>query len=129
MANLFKMAHEMAKTIKAEFPEVDYKFQFALCVKHLRANVSEFKMIELKGSEKQIAWATDIRNQNIKILENEINQIKTRFNNVVMSAKSVELITKLENAINVIKTTHPEAKFWIENKGVANAYIYRLIYK
>lgn len=33
--NKFKKAHSMAKTIKKLYPDVDYMFQFALCLKFL----------------------------------------------------------------------------------------------
>jgi hypothetical protein len=61
MTNLFKEAHILAKAIKAEFPEVNYKFQFALCVKYLKS--AAVKTVELTGSEKQVKWAMDIRAQ------------------------------------------------------------------
>jgi len=38
--NLFKEAHKLAKEIKNEYPEVDYKFQFSLCLAYLREEKS-----------------------------------------------------------------------------------------
>ncbi len=130
MANLFKKAHEMTKQIKKDFPDVDYKFQFALCCKYLKNN-KESEMVQLIGSEKQIAWATDIRNHNIKVLQNEINEIKARHYdyNLEISPKSAEMISKLEKAINDIMTTHPDSKFWIDHKGLAGVYIHKLYNK
>lgn len=36
MKNLFKEAHKLTKEIKAEFPEVDYKAQFGICLSYLQ---------------------------------------------------------------------------------------------
>lgn len=53
-------AHKMAKEIKAEYPAVDYKFQLGLCLAYLHQE-GENEMVELKGTEKQVKWAEDIR--------------------------------------------------------------------
>lgn len=58
-------AHQMTKEIKAEYPGVDYKFQLGLCLAYLHEE-GEVKMVELKGSEKQVAWANDIREVVVK---------------------------------------------------------------
>ncbi|EOR20570.1 hypothetical protein A500_16305 [Clostridium sartagoforme AAU1] len=52
-------AHKMTKEIKAQYPTVDYKFQLGLCLAYLQEGGNE--MVELKGSEKQVAWANNIR--------------------------------------------------------------------
>lgn len=41
---LFKEAHKMAKEIKREYPEVDYMFQFSLCLSYLKEGVKEEKI-------------------------------------------------------------------------------------
>lgn len=48
---LFKKAHEMAKEIKKEYPEVNYMFQFSLCLTYLREDVKEV-------AEGKITWKT-----------------------------------------------------------------------
>ena len=53
-------AHKMAKEIKAKYPTVDYKFQLGLCLAYLHKE-GEKEMVELKGTEKQVKWAEDIR--------------------------------------------------------------------
>lgn len=65
MTNLFKKAHEMANQIKKEFPDVDYKLQFALCVKYLGKDMT----MDLAGSEKQIKWAMSIREDLLNSLD------------------------------------------------------------
>lgn len=54
---LFKKAHEMAKEIKKEFPEVNYMFQFSLCLSYLRENIKE--VIEEKVTWKTIEKAAE----------------------------------------------------------------------
>jgi hypothetical protein len=46
MKNIFKRAHEMAKEIKKEYPEVDYRAQFGLCLSYLLNNKEELEMIQ-----------------------------------------------------------------------------------
>ena len=46
MKNTFKRAHEMAKEIKKEYPEVDYRLQFGLCLSYLLNNKEELEMIQ-----------------------------------------------------------------------------------
>lgn len=78
MKNVMKEAHKLAKEIKAEFPEVDYKAQLGICISYLSMNKGEVKMVELQGTEKQIKWAEDIRsniekkfNEKIALMEGE----------------------------------------------------------
>ena len=51
MKNKFRKAHEMAKEIKREYPEVDYKTQFGLCLSYLLNNKEESKMTMEKWFE------------------------------------------------------------------------------
>lgn len=62
-------AHKMAREIKNEYPAVDYKFQLGLCLTYLYQGGGK-EMVELKGTEKQVAWANEIR-------ENIVNHIET----------------------------------------------------
>jgi len=47
MKNQFKAAHEMAREIKAQYTDVNYSFQFSLCLKYLTSKKEEIKMVEL----------------------------------------------------------------------------------
>ena len=38
MKNIMKEAHKLTREIKAEFPEVDYKFQLGICISYLSKN-------------------------------------------------------------------------------------------
>lgn len=42
---LFVKAHKMAKEIKGEYPEVNYMFQFSLCLSYLKEEAKEEKAI------------------------------------------------------------------------------------
>lgn len=44
MKNLFAKAHKMTREVKKTYPEVDYKFQFGLCLSFLYQNKEEEKM-------------------------------------------------------------------------------------
>lgn len=62
MRNIMKEAHKMAKEITTKYNDVDYKTQLSLCLSYLASQKEEeVKMVELKGSEKQVKWANDIR--------------------------------------------------------------------
>lgn len=65
-------AHKLTKVIKKEFQDVNYRFQFGISIKYLLSNKEVKKMNELEGTERQIKFATDIRNYVIA----QINSIK-----------------------------------------------------
>ena len=81
-------------------------------------------MIELVGSDKQVAWANEIRNSNIATLENEVAEFKAR--GARESFDYSIIIGKIEKAIEDIKNGKSEAKWWIENKSVASAFLSRI---
>lgn len=90
MKNLFKEAHKLTREIKAEFKEVDYQAQFSICLSYLLNNKEEKGMVELKGSEKQIAWAEEIRETMVTCLGNKIKAASEKYGNVEMPEKSRE---------------------------------------
>ena len=67
--NIMREAHKMTKEIKEQYPEVDYKAQLGLCLSFLSQEKGEKKMVELKGTAKQIKWAEDLRGRFIKYLD------------------------------------------------------------
>ena len=93
MKNIMKEAHKLTKEIKKEFPEVDYKFQLGLCISYLyeESKKEAVELVELKGTEKQVKWANEIRE------------------------KALEIATR-NNLVEVIKvlTTKEDAKFFID---------------
>ena len=66
--NLMKEAHKLTKQIVSEYGDVDYKTQLGLCLSFLSQEGGK-EMVELKGTEKQVKWAEDIRNRIIKVNE------------------------------------------------------------
>ena len=113
--NLMKKAHKLTKEIKKQYPEVDYKTQLGLCLSFLSQEGGK-EMVELKGTEKQVKWAEDIRNRIIKV--NEIFEKAIEGVDMDKMAKS----TWLDDNMYVIAQTslknilvQEEAKFFIEN--------------
>ena len=113
--NLMKEAHKLTKEIKKQYPEVDYKAQLGLCLSFLSQEGGK-EMVELKGTEKQVKWAEDIRNRIIKV--NEIFEKAIEGVDMDKMAKS----TWLDDNMYVIAQTslknilvQEEAKFFIEN--------------
>lgn len=83
--NLLKKAHELTKEIKREYPEIDYKAQLGICISYL-SNKEEVEMVELEGTEKQIAWAKKIREELIDKVENSNSEYKEAILNAIYKA-------------------------------------------
>ncbi|MDV9592765.1 hypothetical protein RHF56_08390 [Clostridioides difficile] len=121
MKTLFKEAHKIAREIKEKYNDVDYKVQFSLCLSFLIEKKGDIKMKELKGSEKQIIWANDIRTD-ILNLTNELEKSKLeRIKNEDYKIKdmSIEEMTerckrKFERIREAISNIE-DAKFFIDN--------------
>jgi len=112
-------AHEYAKEIKGNY---------AVAMSYgLKKAWSESKLPILVGSEKQISWATDIRNSNIKAIERELADFERRYS-YGDSPTFITIIEKLRIALDDIKgvKSPTAAKFWIEHKNVAGAYIQKI---
>ena len=114
--NLMKEAHKMTKQIVSEYGDVDYRTQLGLCLSFLSQEKEGNEMVELKGTEKQVKWAEDIRNRIIKV--NEIFEKAIEGVDMDKMAKS----TWLDDNMYVIAQTslknilvQEEAKFFIEN--------------
>ena len=113
--NLMKEAHKMTREIINQYGDVDYKTQLGLCLSFLSQEGGK-EMVELKGTEKQVKWAEDIRNRIIKV--NEIFEKAIEGVDMDKMAKS----TWLDDNMYVIAQTslknilvQEEAKFFIEN--------------
>lgn len=100
---LFVKAHEMTKEIKKEYPEVDYMAQFSLCLAYLQEG--EKKMVELKGTEKQVKWAEDIRKNYLETLERMIEGVKAED---IKSIKPIWRECKAEISSKIKDKTTPE---------------------
>ena len=113
--NLMKEAHKMTREIVNKYGDVDYMAQLGLCLSFLSQEGGK-EMVELKGTEKQVKWAEDIRNRIIKV--NEIFEKAIEGVDMDKMAKS----TWLDDNMYVIAQTslknilvQEEAKFFIEN--------------
>ena len=113
--NLMKEAHKMTREIVNQYGDVDYRTQLGLCLSFLSQEGGK-EMVELKGTEKQVKWAEDIRNRIIKV--NEIFEKAIEGVDMDKMAKS----TWLDDNMYVIAQTslknilvQEEAKFFIEN--------------
>ncbi|EGT4537044.1 TPA: hypothetical protein ACTWTT_003597 [Clostridioides difficile] len=120
MKTLFKEAHKIAREIKEKYNDVDYKVQFSLCLSFLNKK-GDIKMKELKGSEKQIIWANDIR-ADILNLTNELEKSKLeRIKNEDYKIKDMsieEMIERCKRKFERIReaiSNIEDAKFFIDN--------------
>ena len=129
MSGIMTAAHKMTKEIKANHGEVDYRFQLGLCISYLYNKEGKKVMVELVGSEKQVAWAEQIRSNNIAIFEKSIKSFKIREKNG--NGYFPALVKDLEKALEILKSDKApaDAKWWIEHKKIADATIDRVMRK
>lgn len=123
---MMKRAHAIAKTL-----EGNYSVRLSIALKAIWAEVKSPEMIALVGSEKQVAWATEIRNNNIAVLKRELEDMKelVAYQTETFgspAARCPEIVKELEKALSIIGKNKPEAKWWIENKGMAMAFVQRI---
>lgn len=110
MKKIFIEAHKMTREMKESYPEVDYQAQFGLCVSYLLEKKEEKQM--LKGSEKQVKWAEDIRNEWLEKIKSHGEMYSKR------GQEYIDYYSLLEKKVNEIQF----AKTFIENR--AQGYIY-----
>lgn len=67
--NIMREAHKMTREIANKYGDVDYKAQLGLCLSFLSQEKGGKEMVELKGTEKQIKWAEDLRGRFVKYLD------------------------------------------------------------
>lgn len=112
--NIMREAHKMTKQIVDKYGDVDYKAQLGLCLSFLSQEKGGKEMVELKGSEKQVKWAEDLRGRFVKYLDYikdladgiEISEslqddIEDDFNSL---EEAFEVIEKQEKASKIIST-------------------------
>lgn len=131
---LFTQAHKMTKEIKKEYVNVNYSFQFSLCLSYLKSEgVQEMKEnVELKGTDKQIEWAEQLRekilnrfderleeilNYEYVFIRNTLIQNKQFFKNKPKTREDarMEYANLLKEVKSVIEQ-QTEAKFFIETR-------------
>lgn len=107
---LMVKAHEMTREIKSQYPEVDYKFQLGLCLSYLQEKEGENKMVELKGSEKQVKWALQIKEDMKKQAEKRLKSFSKLSN-----PKAIEWCENLKRFLVDIEKEE-SAKWFIDNE-------------
>ncbi|MDD4804837.1 MAG: hypothetical protein PHN69_06760 [Candidatus Pacebacteria bacterium] len=82
----------------------------------------------LRGSEKQVAWAENIRDRQLTKLANLIEEARARVENEGNGVNDALLwiLNKYEQAFAVLET-YDSAKFWIENPGIVTETEQRVI--
>ena len=119
-------AHKMAKKMVG-----NYIARLALALRTLwvaakKGVTKSMKAIEnLTGSEKQIAWATEIVTTNLNALQRELTYMNER--EARGNGSFPEVTAKLEKAIRELEESSYTAKWWIEHQGVARAYIQKIM--
>ena len=118
MKNIMKEAHNLTKKIIRKGD--NYRATFRICLSFIHSQVKKGinKMVELKGTEKQVKWANDIREGILvmkDIIDNYISKnkdvdlsCKTLQNNSVRyaieSQSKIEVILKCDNAGKIINS-------------------------
>ncbi len=103
MKKIFIEAHKMTKEMVEKYG-VDYQAQLGLCISYLLENKEEEGMKELKGSEKQVKWANEIREKKMKDYYYWVEQFleKAKNNNdeaeISEIKKYTELLENIEDA-------------------------------
>lgn len=116
--NLLKEAHKITKEIKKEYPEVNYKAQLGICISFLY-NKEVKGMVELKGTEKQVRWAEEIRKEMLdtKNIEMALNKFGSHKSEKVQAVLSI--LKNFRKRVN----TETSAKWFIENKGLVHSVL------
>lgn len=118
MKKIFKKAHEMTREMVKEY-KVDYQAQFGLNLSYLLEKEEEEEMKELKGTEKQVKFANDIRTTLIESLDKALEAVelvkkeKTREKNRNKIQNFKDEIINIEDAAEIIENYQ---NFLYENK-------------
>ena len=125
MKNIMKEAHNLTKKIIRKGDS--YKATFRICLSYVHSQVKKGvnKMVELKGSEKQVKWALEIRKQVLEVIENartrKVEEVSKRADKVkkdgtVITAKDrVEKMNKRFNELTKSIGNNESSVFFIEN--------------
>jgi len=118
-----KRAHQIAKNL-----EGDYRARMSLALRQAWKEVKKVdkkvELVRLTGTEKQIAWAEDIRKANISHLQDCLQGFELR---AARGDDFPEIRATLQKAIDGLMTQPTEAKWWIEHRRVAWAIEQRII--
>ena len=89
MKNIMKEAHNLTKKIIRKGDS--YKATFRICLSYVHSQVKKGvnKMVELKGSEKQVKWALEIR-EGILVMKDMIDAYISKNKEVDLSCKTLQ---------------------------------------
>ncbi|MDK0695878.1 hypothetical protein P5E93_14840 [Clostridium perfringens] len=125
MKNVFKKAHEITKNIIRKGDSYRETFRLALIFVYSQIKKGENKMVELKGTEKQVKWANDIRKELLSIVEETRNhqvervskkEDKVKKDGTVLTAQDRvnKMNARFNNIVEVIESNN-ESVWFIEN--------------
>ena len=104
--NLMKEAHKMTREIINKYGDVDHMTQLGLCLSFLSQEKEGNEMVEISiGTEKQIAYATKKREQEISRVEAKIEKcghMKSVAKKVPMMKEYIKLLQGMDNARNIL---------------------------
>lgn len=112
-SELFKKAHALTKQVIQAGD--DYRITFGLALKTIIADSGALPT--LSGSEKQIAWANDIRSEFAVSALNHFLNTSRNNHHLARSQADVKVFEKIESVISNILSSD-EAKTWIEKRAV-----------
>lgn len=108
MKKIFKEAHRMTREMVERYG-VDYQAQFGLCLSYLLENKEEEEVKELKGTEKQVKWAEDIREDQME----SYNRFKERWIEKRKAEENNEELDYIEELTRKIESIDSASK-WID---------------
>ena len=103
--NLMKEAHKMTREIVNKYGDVDHMTQLGLCLSFLSQEGGK-EMVEISiGTEKQIAYATKKREQEISRVSAKIEKcghMKSVAKKVPTMKLYIKLLQEMDNARNIL---------------------------
>lgn len=126
MKNIMKEAHKMTREIKSKYENIDYKFQLGLCISFIIKNMKEGK--KMIGTEKQIKYAQDLKDQLNKIMNSGLKIIEFAYESKKAEKikEAGEVSKKFENIWSLKKQNFKDIKDFFMNmesaKDVINCF-------
>ena len=105
--NVFKKAHEITKKIIRKGDSYRETFRLALIFVYSELKKGANKMVELKGTEKQVKYANDIKLKLVKTINNAMQELeKFQTENLEINGKRSKkrdrLISEMKNELDMI---------------------------
>ena len=105
--NVFKKAHEIARKIIRKGDSYRETFRLALVFVYSELKKGVNKMVELKGTEKQVKYANDIKSKLVKTINNAMQELeKFQTENIEINGKRSKkrdrLISEMKNELDII---------------------------